>query len=125
MPPEIRAVTGGENLSPRLYLMILLAWPDINYVERLIYGFPIVGEIDAPPIFRPTARVQEALSEHQLLSTADARVSELLASARISRDPAEDNALLEQTSKDFGVFSSFPMTREDLDVKYGKGVGSP
>ena len=37
-----------------LYLCILMAHPDVTYPMGCILGFSLVGEIESPPIFRPS-----------------------------------------------------------------------
>ena len=79
--------------------MILLGWPDVAYIEGLIFGFPLVGALERPACFR-TARPQgSVLSRQALLDSSVEWIDSLESSLGPSSDPAKDQALQEQTEK--------------------------
>ena len=70
MPADVRRVGDGVNVAFVLYVMLLMGWPDLSYIEGVIFGFPIVGALDRPAFFR-TARPQSSVSSREeLLSSS-------------------------------------------------------
>ena len=52
MPAEVRQVAGDVHVGFALYCMVLLGWPDLEYLAGLVFGFAITGRLAAPPFFQ-------------------------------------------------------------------------
>ena len=114
MEPQIRRIAGDQNLGIILYLQILLGWPDVHYVSRIIFGFQIMGELENLPIYRSSRRPNNNYTHPHSLFEADKDYSK-----KFSLKGEAADAMLEQTQKDIGKFASEPLTRSELDAKFG------
>ena len=122
MPDDVRRVCGESNVGFWLDNARLLGWPDTSFIPNIVFGFPITGHIDSPPVFRPCCPSTDLVSPESLLAGSLAYVDRLESSARPASDPDQDQALLDQTLKDVNKFCSPPVGREFLDSKYGAGM---
>ena len=100
MSPRLRAVAHGYDFGLHLYFQILLAWPDVSYSARLVSGFPIVGTIETPPIFRSVVSWPQSGTREKFFEQAPEYMSQLLSSMGPSKDPSLDEECLKLSLKD-------------------------
>eukprot|EP00972_Heterocapsa_arctica_P086666 12774857-Heterocapsa_arctica.AAC.1 len=62
------------------------AWPDITLSARYVLGFPIVGRIEGPPVFRPMVKHAEPLQVSTLLKRSEDFIDSLISRASKKRD---------------------------------------
>ncbi len=126
MSPRIRMISEGARPAFVLYLSILLGHPDVLYTTSSVYGFDVVGEIEAPPIFRPTFVAPDRTSVQSLLDTAPEFIDRLERDAHDSRSEDVDRAMMQQCQKEVDRgFSPPPASAADLDAIYGQGRWRP
>ena len=116
MTTEVAHVGRSVNVAFLFYCMILMGWPAVEYLNGVVFGVALTGCLDRPPIFRAALPQSEARSREQLLADSCAFIDRLEATMGSSRDSAKDEALLAHAEKDFGLVSSHPKPRWDLDT---------
>ena len=53
MSEEVVGVAHNVHAGFVLYCMILLGWPDLDYLSGVVFGFPLSGCLDRPAISAP------------------------------------------------------------------------
>eukprot|EP00972_Heterocapsa_arctica_P028394 4173957-Heterocapsa_arctica.AAC.1 len=92
MSPRVLRVCAHVNVAALLFLQILSAWPDLTLSARYILGFPIVGLIEGPPVFRPMVKPAEPVQVSTLLGRSEGFIDTLMHRVSKKRDPVADAA---------------------------------
>ena len=71
MSSRVYSVASQTNPAFALYLCILLGYPDVTYVNGLVFGFKIIGMIEAPPCYRAAFPEQDVKTANELLEDAE------------------------------------------------------
>jgi len=126
MTPRVLRVCTQTNVAALLLLQIMSAWPDVTLAARYISGFPVIGRIEGPPVFRPLLRHSDPVLPSVLLERSAEFVTTLQSRAGTKRDAVADKAVWEATMKDVKRgFMAKPLDRDAFDDLYGPGRWLP
>ena len=125
MSDHARQVAHQSGAALLLHLMVRIAWPDPEYLNRLVFGFRLTGALDRPPFYPSAVPLNGVTSRQELLRTSSSYIDVLEQTVRPSPDSVQNLAMQEQTEKDLDTFSSRPSTRHEVGARLGKGHWRP
>ena len=126
MSARVRCVASGRNLGMWLVCMVLLEWPDVDLVSKMVTGFEIVGELGASGVFRKAVVGDESCSLSSLLADAESYVDTLLQTMGPAKQEDHDEQVWHLSEKDIAKGAAERWhSRDELDARFGRGRWRP
>ena len=118
MHPDVRRCVQTKNISLFECLLSQLEYWDLDVVNLLKHGVPLVGLQPAPEGYQKQL-VPASITEDELTRTAKWRRQAIMTSSR-RMNPSEENALLEATTEEVKRgFLQGPYTEDEMTVLMG------
>ena len=125
MPATVKKVAKDKDPATIAALVVLMRWPDRDLAAEYVVGHNTVGHITTSGVFRPVKN--EEITNTALAEGFLGRPAVDFVTALMSRPPRKDAADIErlmeaETAKGY---QGGPMTRAQMDAKYGVGGWRP